>query len=146
MAEFGSDEHVKSLSRRKLENLFRYVFNSRNDLNTIIKQQSQEIFDLRRKVANQAKQLKEVQAALERRNQGEMKARWQRTLDAAKAENERLRSFAQRLYAYAMDEYPDGTELNFADEARELGVDGKKTNETVPRCISEIREETDQDA
>lgn len=76
MAEFGSDEHVQSLSRRKLENLFRYVFNSRNDLNTIIRQQSQEIFDLRRKVANQAKQLKEVQTALERRNQGGLKARW----------------------------------------------------------------------
>ena len=99
MVEFGSVEHVKSLSRRKLENLFRYVFNSRNDLNTIIKQQSQEIFDLRRKVANQAKQLKEVQAALERRNQGEMKSRWQRTLDAAKAENERLRERLRELGA-----------------------------------------------
>lgn len=99
MAEFGSEEHVKSLSRRKLENLFRYIFNSRNDLNTIIRQQSQEIFDLRRKVANQAKQLKEVQTALERRNQGEMKARWQRTLDAAKAENERLRERLRELGA-----------------------------------------------
>ena len=99
MAEFGSVEHVKSLSRRKLENLFRYVFNSRNDLNTIIKQQSQEIFDLRRKVANQAKQLKEVQTALERRNQGEMKARWQRTLDRLNTENERLRERLRELGA-----------------------------------------------
>lgn len=146
MAEFGSEKHVKSLSRRELENLFRYVFNSRNDLNTIITQQSGEITELRRKVANQSRQLKEVQAALERRNQGEMKTRWQRTLDAAKAENAKLRSFAQRLYAYAMDEYPDGTELNFADEARELGVDDKKMNEAVLRCISEIRGEADQDA
>lgn len=40
-----------------------------------------------------------------------------------------------------MDEYPDGTELSFADEAHELGVDDKKINETVLRCISEIRGE-----
>lgn len=90
MAEFGSVEHVRSLSREQLEGLFRSVFDSRNDLNTIIKQQSQEIAELRRKVANQAAQLKEVQTALERRNQGALKARWQRTLDALKAENERL--------------------------------------------------------
>lgn len=123
MAEFGSDEHIRSLSREQLEDLFRYVFNSRNDLQKIIRWQSEEITVLRRKVANQAKQLKEVQTALERRNKGKVKARWQRKLDAAKAENERLRSFAQRLYDYAMDEYPDGTELNFADEARELEVE-----------------------
>jgi hypothetical protein len=85
MAEFGSVEHVKSLSRRKLENLFRYVFNSRNDLNTIITQQNAEITELRRKVANQSKQLKAVQMALERRNQGEFKARWQRKLDMYRA-------------------------------------------------------------
>lgn len=122
MGEFGSSEHIRSLSRRKLENLFRYVFNSRNDLNTIITQQDAEITELRRRVARQSRQLRDVQTALERRNQGEMKARWQRTLDALKSENKRLRNFAQRLYAYAMDEYLDGTELNFADEARELGV------------------------
>ena len=81
MAEFGSVEHIRSLSRRELENLFRYVFNSRNDLNTVITQQDAEITELRRRVANQSKQLKAVQTALERRNQGEMKARWQRTLD-----------------------------------------------------------------
>ena len=81
MAEFGSVEHVRSLSRRELENLFRYVFNSRNDLETIITQQSREITELRKKVANQAAQLKAVQMALEKRNQGELKARWQRKLD-----------------------------------------------------------------
>lgn len=81
MAKFGSVEHVRSLSRRELENLFRYVFNSRNDLETIITQQSREITELRRKVANQARQLKAVQMALEKRNQGELKARWQRKLD-----------------------------------------------------------------
>lgn len=81
MAEFGSVEHVRSLSRRELENLFRYVFNSRNDLETIITQQSREITELRKKVANQAARLKAVQMALEKRNQGELKARWQRKLD-----------------------------------------------------------------
>lgn len=111
------------MSREQLEDLFRYVFNSRNDLQKIIRWQSEDITKLRRKVANQAKQLKEVQTALERRNKGKVKARWQRKLDAAKAENERLRSFARRLYDYAMDEYPDGTELNFADEARELRIE-----------------------
>lgn len=90
MGEFGSSEHIRSLSRRELENLFRSVFNSRNDLNTIVTQQSREITELRRKVANQARQLKEVQRALERRNQGEFKARWQRAMDSLKAENERL--------------------------------------------------------
>lgn len=38
-------------------------------------------------------------------------------------ENARLRKLVRRLYDYAMDEYPDGTELNFADEMRELGVE-----------------------
>ncbi len=88
--EFGSDEHVRSLSREELESLFRYVFNSRNDLNTIITMQSKEIYELYEKVANQSKQLKAVQVALEKRNQGEVKARWQRAMDALKAETERL--------------------------------------------------------
>ena len=68
MAAFGSTEHVRSLSRRELENLFRYVLKSRDELQTIITRQSREIFELRRKVARQAKQLKAVQAALEKRN------------------------------------------------------------------------------
>jgi len=68
MAAFGSVEHVKSLSRRKLENLFRYVLKSRDELQEIITQQSGEITELRRRVARQAKQLKAVQTALEKRN------------------------------------------------------------------------------
>ena len=81
MAEFGSEEHVRSLSRDELEDLFRYVFDSRAGLQEILIQQSREIAELRRKVADQAAQLKAVQTALERRNQGELKARWQRKLD-----------------------------------------------------------------
>lgn len=118
MTEFGSEEHVRSLSREQLEDLFRYVFNSRNDLNTIITQQDKEIAELRRKVANQSHQLKEVQTALERRNQGEMKARWQRTLD-------RYREFAKELYELAdrgLMELDDDDFRRIVDEAEKLGV------------------------
>ena len=122
MAEFGSEEHVRSLSREQLEELFRSVFNSRNDLNTIIKQQSQEIFELHRKVADQSHQLKEVQTALERRNQGEFKARWQRALD-------RYRELAKELFKLAdrgLMELDDDDFCRIVDEAEKLGVtDGR---------------------
>ena len=122
MAEFGSEEHVRSLSREQLEELFRSVFNSRNDLNTIIKQQSQEIFELHRKVADQSHQLKEVQTALERRNQGEFKARWQRALD-------RYRELAKELFKLAdrgLMELDDDDFRRIVDEAEKLGVtDGR---------------------
>lgn len=85
MAEFGSEEHVRSLSREQLEDLFRYVFNSRNDLNTIITQQDAEITELRRRVARQAKQLKAVQVALEKRN---------RSLDGYRELVQRMAPFA----------------------------------------------------
>lgn len=116
MAEFGSVEHVKSLSRRKLENLFRYVFNSRNDLNTIITQQNAEITELRRKVANQSKQLKAVQMALERRNQGEFKARWQRKLD-------RYRVLVYDLQV--SDGWPDDEKI------RDYGIDPNEIHEVA---------------
>lgn len=106
MAEFGSVEHVKSLSRRKLENLFRYVLKSRDELQTIITQQSREIFELRRRVARQAKQLKEVQTALERRNQGELKPRWQRAMDKLQARCDRYREL---LLEYGID--PDEEDI-----------------------------------
>ena len=121
MAEFGSEEHVRSLSRRKLENLFRYVFDSRNDLNTIVTQQSREITELRRKVANQARQLKEVQMALERRNQGELKARWQRTLDRYRELSKELFKLADRGLMELDDDF-----RRIVDEAEKLGVtDGR---------------------
>lgn len=38
-------------------------------------------------------------------------------------ENDKLRKLVQRLYAFALDEYPDGTEQNFADELYELEIE-----------------------
>lgn len=38
-------------------------------------------------------------------------------------ENARLRELCASLYEFSMSEYPDGTELNFADCMRELGVE-----------------------
>ena len=109
MAEFGSVEHVKSLSRRKLENLFRYVFESRNGLETIIKQQDKEITELRRRVANQSRQLKEVQTALERRN-SELKPRWQRKVKGLEMERDKYRVLIYDLRAH--DGWPDDDKLS----------------------------------
>lgn len=109
MAEFGSEEHVRSLSREQLEELFRSVFDSRKGLETIITQQDKEITELRRKVARQAKQLKEVQMALERRN---------RTLD-------RYRELAKELFKLAdrgLMELDDDDFRRIVDEAEKLGV------------------------
>ena len=41
----------------------------------------------------------------------------------AEAENAKLRELCASLYEFAMSEYPDGTELNFADRMRELGAE-----------------------
>lgn len=38
-------------------------------------------------------------------------------------ENAKLRELCASLYEFAMSEYPDGTELNFADRMCELGVE-----------------------
>lgn len=38
-------------------------------------------------------------------------------------ENSKLRELCASLYEFAMSEYPDGTELNFADRLRELGIE-----------------------
>lgn len=88
MAEFGSEEHVRSLTREQLEGLFRHVFDSRDGLAEIVSQQSREVTELHEKVARQAKQLKEVQTTLERRN---------RELDALRAENAKLCEEARYL-------------------------------------------------
>jgi len=42
-------------------------------------------------------------------------------LVASKLENAKLRELCADLYEFAMDEYPDGAELNFANRMRELG-------------------------
>lgn len=44
-------------------------------------------------------------------------------MDLLEAENAKLRELCVSLYEFAMSEYPDGTELNFADRLRELGVE-----------------------
>ena len=40
-----------------------------------------------------------------------------------KLENAKLRELVQSLYRFSFDEYPDGTELNFADRLRKLGIE-----------------------
>lgn len=52
---------------------------------------------LHEKVLNQRKQLAEVQEAIERRNNGVLKRRWQKKMDALKKENEKLRDFTHRV-------------------------------------------------
>lgn len=44
-------------------------------------------------------------------------------LQEARGENAKLRELCASLYEFSMSEYPDGTELNFADRMREQGVD-----------------------
>ena len=44
-------------------------------------------------------------------------------LSAIEDENAELRELCASLYEFAMSEYPDGTELNFADRMRELEVE-----------------------
>lgn len=41
---------------------------------------------------------------------------------AEEVENAKLRELCASLYEFAVSEYPDGAELNFADRMRELGV------------------------
>lgn len=52
---------------------------------------------LHEKVLNQRKQLAEVQEAIERRNNGVLKRRWQKKMDALKNENEEMRDFNYRV-------------------------------------------------
>ena len=48
---------------------------------------------------------------------------YQEVINEYVAENEKLRELCASLYEFSMSEYPDGTELNFADRMRELGVE-----------------------
>lgn len=52
---------------------------------------------LHEKVLNQRKQLAEVQEAIERRNNGVLKRRWQKKMDALKNENEEMHNFNYRV-------------------------------------------------
>lgn len=40
-----------------------------------------------------------------------------------KEQRDKLRELVRQLYEFAYEEYPDSTELNFADRMRELGVE-----------------------
>ena len=94
------------------------MFESRSDLETIIKQQDKEITELRRRVANQSRQLKAVQVALEKRNQGELKARWQRKLDR----HHKLSKELFKLADHGLMELDDDDFYRIVDEAEKLGV------------------------
>lgn len=48
---------------------------------------------------------------------------YSKELNAYVSENAKLRELCASLYEFAMSEYPDGTELNFADRMRELGIE-----------------------
>lgn len=43
--------------------------------------------------------------------------------DSLRNENARLRALCADLYEFAMSEYPEGTEISFADSMRELGIE-----------------------
>lgn len=45
------------------------------------------------------------------------------SLGRVEERNAKLRELVRDLYEFAMDEYPDGAELNFANRMRELGVE-----------------------
>ena len=44
-------------------------------------------------------------------------------IENLQSKNVKLRELCASLYEFAMSEYPDGTELNFADRMRELGIE-----------------------
>lgn len=46
-----------------------------------------------------------------------------RITEIQRIENAKLRTLCLALYEFAYDEYPDGTELNFADCMDELGIE-----------------------
>ena len=63
-----------------------------HDLNDTVLAMNEEIGRLRDKVINQRHQLSEVQDALERRNNGELKSRWHKELDKVRYERDQARA------------------------------------------------------
>lgn len=63
-----------------------------HDLNDTVLAMNEEIDRLRDKVINQRHQLSEVQDALERRNNGELKGRWHKELDKVRYERDQARA------------------------------------------------------
>jgi hypothetical protein len=47
----------------------------------------------------------------------------ERQIMTEQADNAKLWELCVSMYEFSMSEYPDGTELNYADRMRELGVD-----------------------
>ena len=68
-----------------------------DDIDALHKSLEQECEKLHEKVLNQRKQLADVQEAIERRNNGVLKRRWQKKMDALKNENEEMRDFNYRV-------------------------------------------------
>lgn len=68
-----------------------------DNIDAIHKSLEEQNAKLREKVLNQRKQLAEVQEAIERRNNGVLKRRWQKKMDALKNENEEMRDFNYRV-------------------------------------------------
>lgn len=64
MGYFGSDEHIESLSHENLKDLARYLAWSRDELNAIIQMQDHEMRELKKKIENQSRQLRQMQEAI----------------------------------------------------------------------------------
>lgn len=68
-----------------------------DDIDALHKSLEEQNAKLHEKVLNQRKQLADVQEAIERRNNGVLKRRWQKKMDALKNENEEMRDFNCRV-------------------------------------------------
>ena len=78
---------------------------------------------------NQRKQLTEVQGALHRRNEGELKARWQKEIDRLERENEELR---RQLESLMSDNRPPTVEDVLREFAYEMNENlGMYTGEAI---------------
>lgn len=79
-----------------------------DDIDSVHAQLERENKSLREKVRHQSAQLSEVQGALERRNNGELKRHWQKELDRLKAERDSMAAAldaAQGEHAYAPESH-----------------------------------------
>lgn len=94
-----------------------------NKIDALHKSLEDQNAKLREKVLNQRKQLAEVQEAMERRNNGVLKRRWQKKLDALKKENEELCDFNHRLME-AVHRHEDLTLWSTDYTALPLDADG----------------------
>lgn len=77
--------------------------------------------DLQRHCDNQRERLAELEGLYTSVKQD--RDAYKRQAERFVVENVKLRDLCKRLYLFAMDEYPDGAELNFADELNEIGIE-----------------------